>query len=129
MTSAILKAAALALSAAAMTAAPVGAAFAQDAAAGRTAFQRRCSACHVVQPNVNRVGPSLHGVVGRPAAQVAGFNYSQAMRDSGKVWNEESLNAYIANSREYVPGTRMILAPITNAEERANIVAYLAEQK
>lgn len=130
MTTRMFKTAALALAAAgAFVVPPTAAALAQDAEAGRVSFQRRCSACHVVQPGQNRVGPSLHGVVGRPAGQVPGFNYSAAMRDSGKVWDEASLDAYIANAREYIPGTRMILAPLANAEERANIVAYLATQR
>lgn len=100
-----------------------------DAEAGKTSFNRVCGACHSVAEGQNKIGPSLHGVVGRPAAQVAGFNYSPAMRDSGKTWDEATLDAYLENPRAYVPGTRMILAGIRSEAERQNIIAYLAQQR
>jgi cytochrome c len=100
-----------------------------DPEAGKTSFNRVCAACHSVAEGQNKVGPSLHGVVGRPVAQVAGFNYSPAMRDSGKTWDEATLAAYLENPRAYVPGTRMILAGVRSEPERQNIIAYLAQQR
>ena len=101
------------------------AATAGDAEAGRTAFARRCMACHAAQPGQNRIGPSLHAVFGRPAAQVTGFNYSPALRDSGRTWDEPTLHAYLLNPRELIPGNRMVMPGIQAEEERANIIAYL----
>ena len=108
---------------------PVAASAAGDAEAGRSAFNRRCTACHAVVAGQNKVGPTLHGVVGRAAGQVPGFNYSPAMRDSGKTWDEATLSAYLEKPRELVPGNRMIMAGITDAAERENIIAYLAQQR
>lgn len=108
---------------------PGAAAAEGDAEAGRTAFNRRCIACHAVQAGQNKVGPSLHGVVGRPAAQVQGFNYSPAMRQSGKTWDEATLHAYLTDPKELVPGNRMIMPGIRDQTERDNIIAYLAAQK
>lgn len=113
----------------AAVAAPVTGRAAGDAEAGKTAFNRVCGACHAVAAGQNKVGPSLHGVMGREAGKVAGFNYSPAMRDSGKTWDEPTLNAYLDNPRTYIPGNRMILAGIRNPAERENIIAYLAEQR
>ena len=121
---------AAALAALLIAATPGGAALAAgDAEAGKTAFNRRCTACHSVAVGQNKVGPSLHGVVGRAAGQVPGFNYSPAMRDSGKTWDEATLSAYLEKPRELVPGNRMIMAGIADAAERENIVAYLAQQR
>jgi len=71
----------------------------------------------------------LLGVVGRESGKVPGFNYSPAMRDSGKTWDEATLSTYLENPRELVPGNRMIMAGIRDASERDNIIAYLAQQK
>lgn len=111
---------------AALTGIALPAAAAGDAEAGRTAFTRRCGICHTVQPDQNRIGPSLHGVMGRPAAQVAGFNYSAALRDSGKTWDEDTLSRFLLNPRELIPGNRMAMPGIPSEEERANIGAYLS---
>lgn len=100
-----------------------------DAEAGRTAFNRRCGACHGVVAGQNKVGPSLHAVVGREAGKVPGFNYSAAIRDSGKTWDEATIDAYIADPKGYIPGNRMALAPLRDEAERGNITAYLATQK
>lgn len=108
---------------------PFAAQAAGDVDAGKTAFTRRCGACHNVVAGQNKIGPSLHGIVGRPAGQVAGFNYSPAMRDSGRTWDAPTLDTYLENPRDFVVGTRMILAGIKDGGERENIIAYLAEQK
>ena len=120
---------AAALTALLVAGAPIAASAAGDAEAGRSAFNRRCTACHAVAAGQNKVGPSLHGVVGRAAGQVPGFNYSPAMRDFGKTWDEATLSAYLEKPRELVPANRMIMAGITDAAERENIIAYLAQQR
>ena len=97
-----------------------------DAQAGRTAFNRRCAACHATAAGQNKVGPSLHGVAGRPSGQVPGFNYSPAMRSANKTWDEAALNAYLVDPKAFVPGNRMIMPGIRDEAERQNIIAYLA---
>ncbi|WP_243634741.1 c-type cytochrome [Roseicella frigidaeris] len=112
-----------------MAALPAAAWAAGDAEAGKTAFTRRCTVCHSVAEGQNKVGPSLHGVVGRPSGQVANFNYSPAMKNAGKTWDEATLDTYLTDPKALVPGNRMILAGIKDEAERQNIIAYLATQK
>ena len=99
-----------------------------DAAAGKTAFSP-CSMCHDIGDNPrNRMGPYLTGVVGRPAASVEGFTYSQAMiaaRDAGLVWTPESLDAFISGPHEYVPGTKMPEVVVRDETARRDLIAYL----
>ena len=101
-----------------------------DAARGERAFQR-CYSCHSVDPSetAKLQGPSLYRIVGRPAASIAGFDYSDAMREksaAGLVWDPATLERYIADPEALVPGTRMSAPPLRDEQERADLVAYLA---
>ena len=73
------------------------AAQAADAAAGEAVFKSQCSICHSVQAGRNQVGPSLAGIVGRPAGQVANFHYSPANKNSGLTWDQATLDRYLTN--------------------------------
>jgi cytochrome c len=95
-----------------------------DAAKGEKVFVQ-CKACHVLEEGQNRVGPSLHAIIGRTAGQVAGFNYSAANKGSGKVWNEETLYTYLENPQAAIPGTKMIFAGLKQPQDRADVIAYL----
>ena len=95
-----------------------------DAAKGEKVFAQ-CKACHVAEPNVNRVGPSLHGVVGRKAGTVAGFNYSNANKSSGVTWSEDVLFTYLEAPQKFMPGTRMAFAGLKKPQDRADLIAYL----
>ena len=105
--------------AAAPEAAPPG-----NAAKGKTLFAR-CAACHKVVPGQTGLGPNLAGVVGRPAGKLPGYNYSAAMKASTIRWNDASLSSFIAAPTKVVPGTKMMAPPITNPQDRADIIAYL----
>lgn len=116
------------LIAAAGLAASAGVAMADgDAAAGAQVFKKNCMVCHNATEDKNKVGPTLHGVVGRPVASVADFKYSDAMKKfgEGKTWTEDELKAYLPNPRELVPGTKMAFAGLKSPEDIANLVAYL----
>ena len=95
-----------------------------DASSGKSAFAQ-CRTCHVVDPGMNRVGPSLAGIVGREAGTVAGFNYSEANASSGITWTEENLFAFLENPQEVIPKTKMIYAGMPDAQKRADVIAYL----
>lgn len=99
-----------------------------DVEAGRRAFGQ-CRSCHAVEAGVTRVGPSLFGVVGRPAGAVSGYTYSKAMADSGLIWTPETLDAYLENPQKKVKGTKMSMAGIADAQRRADVVAYLGTLK
>jgi len=97
--------------------------------AGRKAFNE-CGVCHSIrQGEPSRIGPNLFGVVGRKAGSVEGFAYSKAMQDSGVVWNDETLNAYIENPQKFIPGNRMAYAGKADPNTRAAIIAFLETLK
>jgi cytochrome c len=98
-----------------------------DPAAGAKVFNK-CRACHVVDEDKNRVGPYLHGVIGRPAGTAEGFKYSDAMKNSGIVWNEETIAEYIADPKAFVPGNRMAFPGLKKEEDIKNLIAYLKEE-
>lgn len=95
-----------------------------DAANGEKVFLQ-CKTCHVVDPGVNRIGPSLHGLIGRTAGSVEGFRYSAANKNSGLVWTEEVLFDYLENPQRKVPGTTMAFAGLKKPQDRADVIAYL----
>jgi cytochrome c len=97
---------------------------AQDAAEGQGVFQSRCAACHGVGPGPARIGPNLAGVFGREAGADAGARYSQPLRNSHIVWNAETLDTYLANPRQAVPGTTMTVN-LSDAAQRRAVIAYL----
>lgn len=84
----------------------------------------RCMGCHSLQ--VNRTGPRHCGLIGRPAGSVPGFNYSAAMRESGLVWDINTLDAFLAAPLQKVPGTTMTYAGITEPQQRRDLIAWLA---
>ena len=112
----------------AIAAAATGAAAqeAGDSAAGEKVF-RKCMACHAVEEGQNRVGPHLHGVVGRDVAAVEDFTYSDAIVawGEGKTWDPELLDSFLEDPRGVVEGTKMIFAGLKDAEDRADVIAYL----
>ena len=102
-----------------------------DAARGERFFQY-CFSCHSVDPSeqAQLEGPSLYHIIGRPAASLKGFPYSDAMRKHGAgglKWDPATLNAYIADPQAIVPGTRMSAAPLRDDQARADLIAYLAK--
>src|SRR5215213_3172731 len=98
-------------------AASVGAAQAQDAAAGEKTFAQ-CRACHQFGENAkNAVGPILNGVIGRKAGSVEGYNYSAANKNSGITWDEATFREYIKDPRAKIPGTKMVYAGVKDEQK------------
>jgi cytochrome c len=97
-----------------------------DPEEAQLAFNNHCRTCHTTKEGDNRLGPSLHGVIGREAGSAPGFAYSSALKDAGITWDEETLDRYIENPEAVVPGNNMKpYSGITSAEERAKIIAHL----
>lgn len=97
----------------------------QAAAVARGArVYERCIACHSLDHD--RTGPRHCGLIGRKAGSVRDFEYSEAMRKSGLVWNKRTLDRFLAAPTEVVPGTSMGYAGIPDARERADLIAWLA---
>ena len=97
-----------------------------DPVRGEARFQE-CAACHKLEAGVNEVGPSLHGIFMRKAAELADFRYSPAMKRSGIVWTPETVEKYIADPQAMIPANRMPYAGMANASDRADLIAYLVK--
>ncbi len=95
-----------------------------DAAAGKTVFAQ-CRTCHVTDAGVNKIGPSLGGIIGRKAGTVAGYTYSPANAGIGLTWTKEKLFQFLEKPQRVIPKTRMIFAGIPDAQKRADLIAYL----
>ena len=102
-----------------------GAAQAQSVARGRALFESRCVACHSL--DTNRVGPALHGVLGRVAGKAEGYSYSKAMAAATHVWDSATLKAWLTDPETVVPGQVMNYR-LDAAQDREDVVAYLATQ-
>lgn len=103
--------------------------YAQDATAGATVF-KKCAACHVVDKDQNKVGPSLHGLFGRKAGTHPDFAYSSAMKSAGEaglVWDETALRDYLHNPRTKVKGTKMAFVGLKDDQEITDLIAYLKQ--
>lgn len=116
--------------------APSGAASSPAAAASAPAVAETkpvafvpCMSCHAVTPGQNGIGPSLAGVFGRKAASAPGFEYSDAMKASGKTWDEATLDTYLTNPMGVVPGTRMTYMGQSDPAKRKAVIEYLKTLK
>jgi cytochrome c len=88
---------------------------------------RQCMSCHSMKPGENRVGPSLHGIIGRKAGTVEGFRYSDANKNSGIDWTEQKMFEYLENPRAKMPGTIMAFVGIKDVQDRVDLIAYIQE--
>ncbi len=96
-----------------------------SAVAAAPAAWGQCAACHSLAPGRNGIGPSLADVHGQPAAREQSYAYSGAMRASGIVWDDAALDAYLANPRAVVPGTKMAYAGLSDPAARAELIVFL----
>ncbi len=113
--------------AAALIAMSMGVAVAQDVQKGETSF-KKCLACHAIGPGAkNKIGPELNGLDGRKAGTVPNYNYSDANKNSGIVWDEATFNEYIKDPRAKIPGTKMTFPGIKNEQEMNDLWAYLKQ--
>jgi len=94
--------------------------------AGQLAFNNACRTCHTLREGDNRLGPSLHKIIGRRAGSLPDYGYSSAMKDAGMAWDKATLDRFIANPDQVVSGNKMKpYGGLSSAEERAKIVAFL----
>src|SRR4051794_5022023 len=109
-------------------AASTGARAEGDPKDGEAVFKKNCAVCHTTEADKNKIGPSLHGIVGRHSATITGFQYSDAMKKADKTWDEQTLETYLANPREFVPNTKMIFPGLKSDKDRLNLIAFLKSQ-
>ncbi len=102
-----------------------------DAAKGAVVF-KKCAICHKVGPSAKPgVGPVQNNLIGATAGSRPGFNYSTAMKEAGAkglVWTEENLDKYLTDPKAMVPGNKMMFPGLKDAQDRADVIAYLKTQ-
>lgn len=96
-----------------------------DPMRGETLYESRCIGCHAL--DANRVGPMHRGVFGRKAGSVTDFAYSESVAQSEVTWNDETLDRWLTNPQDLIPGQRMNFR-VGKAEDRADIIAYLRRE-
>jgi cytochrome c len=110
-------------------AASAGTALAQDVQAGETSF-RKCQPCHDVGPDAkNKIGPMLNGLDGHKSGSIEGYSYSDANKNAGITWSQDTFQDYIKDPRAKMPGTKMIFPGIKDEKEAGDLWAYLAQFK
>lgn len=100
-----------------------------EAVAAAPAAFNQCKICHSAEPGKNMVGPSLAGVYGTKAGDVAGYTFSTAMKNSGLTWDDATLMKYLEAPQKVVPGTKMAFAGIKDEAKRKEVVEYLKSIK
>lgn len=96
---------------------------------GKKIFYKRCALCHFADKDQNRIGPTLHNIMGRPAALIPNYSYSTAMVKAGKnglVWTKEKFEEYLHNPHKMIQGTKMAVLFMNNQQELDDLVAYLS---
>src|SRR6478735_3407348 len=102
-------------------------AIAQDIDAGERSF-RKCTPCHSIGPNAqNKLGPILNGLDGRKSGTIEGYNYTEANKNSGIMWDDATFSEYIIDPRAKIPNTKMIFPGIKNEKERGDLWAYIKQ--
>ncbi len=103
----------------------IGTVEAADAKKGKKVYNK-CKACHSINKGgKNKVGPNLYGIVGRKAAQVKGFKYSKALKNSGLTWDDATLDKFLKKPKKLVKKTKMAFGGIKKDSQRADLIAYL----
>ena len=100
-----------------------------DPKKGKVLFLQ-CRACHSLVPETEpgKIGPTLHGVIGRAAGAVPGFTYSEAVAKSGITWTGEKIDHWLERPSDFLPGNKMVFIGVQNPQDRAAIIAYIQEE-
>ena len=98
-----------------------------NATRGERVFNQQCKTCHALEEGPSLTGPTLHGMFGRKAGTAAGFDFSEAMKTSGIVWDETTLAEYTRDPKAKVPDTKMVFNGLKQAGQLADLVAYLKQ--
>ncbi|KAF5024036.1 hypothetical protein F66182_3883 [Fusarium sp. NRRL 66182] len=99
-----------------------------DVKKGANLFKTRCAQCHTVEKDGgNKIGPALHGLWGRKTGSVEGYSYTDANKQKGIEWNDQTLFDYLENPKKYIPGTKMAFGGLKKPKDRNDLIAYLKD--
>ena len=99
---------------------------AADPVNGKKVF-KKCAACHSLQEGKNKIGPSLHNLLGRKAGSVEGYKYSKAMKNSDVVWDEKSLDKFLTKPRKFIKRTKMSFWGIKKKSLRDDLISFFKQ--
>ena len=99
---------------------------AADPVNGKKVF-KKCAACHSLQEGKNKIGPPLNNLLGRKAGSVEGYKYSKAMKNSGVVWDEESLDKFLTKPRKFIKRTKMSFWGIKKKSLRDDLISFFKQ--
>lgn len=97
-----------------------------DADNGAIIYQDACGQCHQLNAGLNKKGPQLMNIYGAPAAELEDYTYSDGLKTSGWVWDAQTLDPYIADAEKAMLDSKMLSNPMPDAQERADVIAYLS---
>ncbi len=97
-----------------------------DADKGAVIYEEACGQCHQLTAGLNQKGPQLMNIYGAPAASLKDYEYGAALSQSGWVWDAKTLDPYIADAEKAMPNSKMLADPMPDAQERADVIAYLS---
>tara|TARA_Y100000591_G_C21801599_1_gene682364 strand:- start:140 stop:466 length:327 start_codon:yes stop_codon:yes gene_type:complete len=101
-----------------------------DPIEGAKLFKAKCSTCHTInEGGPNKQGPNLYSVMGRSSGKVLGFKYTEANKNSGIVWSNQTMFDYLTNPKKYIKGTNMAFPGFKKEKDRLDVIAYLNQQK